>query len=229
MGGQRYRLGRADFVATFCSAPLTEQAQGWRHKDTVVWLASTTQWLAAFALGDAIRPEAAALLAQCEGLTTHVLSGDALGPTQAVAQTLGIAQLKAAALPADKLAYVQALQAQGRRVIMVGDGVNDAPVLAAANVSVAVGGGAEAAQAAGDLVLVGKLTALGEGLQVARQTRRIIRQNLAWALGYNLVALPFALAGMVTPWLASLGMAGSSLLVVCNALRLAAKGKAGGQ
>ncbi|MDN3575174.1 heavy metal translocating P-type ATPase [Chitinimonas viridis] len=229
MGGQRYRLGRADFVATFCSAPLPEEAQGWRDKDTVVWLASATQWLAGFALGDAIRPEAAALLAQCEGLTTHVLSGDALGPTQAVAQTLGIAQLKAAALPADKLSYVQALQAQGRRVIMVGDGVNDAPVLAAANVSVAVGGGAEAAQAAGDLVLVGKLTALGEGLQVARQTRRIIRQNLAWALGYNLVALPFALAGMVTPWLASLGMAGSSLLVVCNALRLAAKGKAGRQ
>ncbi|QNM95413.1 heavy metal translocating P-type ATPase [Chitinimonas koreensis] len=226
--GMRYRLGRRDYVAGFCAAPWPAAADGWRRDDTVVWLASAEAWLAGFALGDAIRPEAAAALRELvalpggESLRLHLLSGDAEGPARAVAAALGIGQLRAGALPADKLAYVQALQAQGRRVIMVGDGVNDAPVLAAADVSVAVGGGAESAQAAGDLVLVGPLGALADGVATARRTRTVIRQNLGWALGYNLVALPVALAGWVTPWLASLGMAASSLLVVLNAIRLAA-------
>ncbi|SFZ73827.1 Cu2+-exporting ATPase [Chitinimonas taiwanensis DSM 18899] len=221
VGGQCLRLGRPDFVAEFCAAPQPAALADWQAEHTVVCLASEQAWLGAFALGDQIKPDAQALLAALPGLRTHVLSGDALGPVQAVAQQLGIAELRAAALPADKLAYVQALQAEGRRVLMVGDGINDAPVLAAADVSVAVGGGAEAAQAAGDLVLVGNLAVLAEGWRVAAQTQRIIRQNLLWALGYNLVALPLALVGWVTPWLASLGMAGSSLLVVLNAIRLA--------
>ncbi|GAB3250863.1 heavy metal translocating P-type ATPase [Chitinimonas naiadis] len=229
IAGRRYRLGRPDFVRAFCQADAPVDMANWHQEDTVVWLASEQSWLAGFALGDAIKPEAAAFLAGYRGLKLHVLSGDAAGPVARVASQLGIEQQRAGALPADKLAYVQALQAQGRRVIMVGDGVNDAPVLAAADVSVAVGGGAEAAQAAGDLVLVGPLTALAEGLQVARKTRAVIRQNLWWALGYNLVALPVALAGWVTPWLASLGMAASSLLVVVNAIRLAAPARKAGQ
>ncbi|HEY9101147.1 heavy metal translocating P-type ATPase [Chitinimonas sp.] len=227
--GTRYRLGRPDFVAAFCRAPMPVDAAQWRRDDTVVWLADAQRWLAGFALGDALKPEAAAFLQAGPGLTVHVLSGDAVGPVEVIAKQLEIPNWRAAAMPADKLAYVQALQAQGRRVIMVGDGVNDAPVLAAADVSVAVGGGAEAAQAAGDLVLVGPLTALGEGLHVAKRTRQVIRQNLWWALGYNLVALPVALAGWVTPWLASLGMALSSLLVVVNAIRLAAPRRKAGQ
>ncbi|PHV11451.1 heavy metal translocating P-type ATPase [Chitinimonas sp. BJB300] len=227
VAGQVLRLGRPDFVTAFCRVPRPPQLEGWHAEDTVVCLASAGEWLAAFALGDQVKPDATAMLAELTGLRSHLLSGDAPGPVQAVAQQLGLGTWRAAALPADKLAYVQQLQAQGRRVIMLGDGINDAPVLAAADVSIAVGGGADAAQAAGDMVLVGNLTAFAEGLAVARQTRRIIRQNLVWALGYNLVALPLALVGWVTPWLASLGMASSSLLVVLNAVRLAGANKPG--
>jgi Cu2+-exporting ATPase len=231
IAGVRYWLGKADFVATACGQPLPADATAWRAEHTVVWMATADGWLAGFALGDGVKPDAATLIAELQrrGLAVHLLSGDSEGPVQAVAKALAIHHRRAGALPADKLAYVQALQAQGRHVLMVGDGVNDAPVLAAAAVSVAVGGGAESAQAAGDLVLVGSLSALGEGLLVARQTRTIIRQNLWWALGYNLVALPLALAGWVTPWLASVGMAASSLLVVLNAIRLAARRQSGPQ
>jgi Cu2+-exporting ATPase len=220
--GIRHWLGRSDFVARHCRAPVPEAVGRWQSDQTVVWLVRDDVWLAGFAIGDAIRPEVAHVLAALPtGLTLHVLSGDSDGPVQSVARTLGIAHARAGARPTDKLAYVQALQAQGRRVLMVGDGINDAPVLAAADVSLAVGGATEAAQAAGDLVLLGDLDGLPAGIRTARKTRRIIRQNLAWALGYNLVALPVAIAGWVTPWLASLGMAASSLIVVLNATRLA--------
>ncbi|MGQ5524648.1 heavy metal translocating P-type ATPase [Chitinimonas sp. PSY-7] len=227
VAGQCLRLGRPDFVAEFCRMPQPETLVGWHTEETVVCLASEDTWLAAFALGDKIKPEAQALLAELTGMHCHLLSGDASGPVEAVARQLGIASWQAGALPADKLAYVQQLQSNGRKVLMVGDGINDAPVLAVADVSIAVGGGTEVAQAAGDLVLVGGLQAIAEGWRLARQTRRVIRQNLVWALGYNLVALPMALVGWVTPWLASLGMAGSSLLVVLNAVRLAGTGKPG--
>jgi Cu2+-exporting ATPase len=134
---------------------------------------------------------------------------------------LGIDHFRAEALPDEKLAYVKALQQEGRVVAMVGDGINDAPVLAQAQVSVAMGEGTDVAQAAADMVMLGgRLAALADGVGIARKTRTVIYQNLAWALGYNLIAIPLAALGHVTPWIAGIGMSASSLLVVLNALRL---------
>jgi Cu2+-exporting ATPase len=124
-------------------------------------------------------------------------------------------------LPEDKLQAVRTLQAAGAVVAMTGDGVNDAPVLAQAQVSIAIDQGAEAAQAAADMVLLSsELLCLADGVQVARKAQRIIRQNLAWAAIYNFAAIPAASLGYITPWMAGIGMSLSSLLVVLNALRL---------
>ena len=123
--------------------------------------------------------------------------------------------------PADKLQYLRALQQRGRVVIMVGDGLNDAPVLAGADVSMVVSGGAALAQQAADVVLTQpSLRHVPAAIVVARRARRVMYQNLAWALGYNLLALPLAAAGMVKPWMAALAMVASSLTVTLNALRL---------
>jgi Cu2+-exporting ATPase len=154
-------------------------------------------------------------------LQVHVLSGDGEGAVAGLAGRLGIDRWKARATPEDKLAYVTSLQSANKRVLMLGDGVNDAPVLARADVSLAMGGGTDVARASGDMVLINDhLAMLPQALLLTRKTLRVIYQNLWWAAGYNLVALPLAMSGQVTPWLASLGMALSSLLVVGNALRL---------
>ena len=129
-------------------------------------------------------------------------------------------------MPEDKLAYVETLQRQGKKVLMVGDGINDAPVLAAADVSVAVAGGADVARAGADIVLLNDdMAVIPQAVNQAKRTATIIRQNLIWAAAYNLIAVPLAAAGFVTPWLAALGMSGSSLLVLANALRLRKHGK----
>ena len=151
----------------------------------------------------------------------HLASGDGTEAVQRLADTLGITQAHARQTPEDKLALVRGLQAQGRIVAMVGDGLNDAPVLAGADVSLAMGEGAPLAQRAADLVLTGAtLMRIPAAILLARRTRAIIVQNLGWAMAYNVVALPIAAMGWVTPWLAALGMALSSLIVTVNALRL---------
>lgn len=190
---------------------------------TVAVLAEAKQLHAAFVLDDELRPGARALIDELKrhGLTIWLLTGDHEKAAQRVADALGIENIAWEQKPADKLTHIKALQQQGAIVAMVGDGINDAPVLAAAQVSIAMGGGTALAAASADMILLSqKLSVLGDGLKVARRGLAIIRQNLIWALAYNVVAIPAAAAGYVAPWVAALGMSLSSLLVVANALRL---------
>lgn len=217
--GMEYAIGHPAFIAAFCQAPAPSEIS-----NHALALASRQQWLASFTLADAVRPGATGAVADLKrlGLGPQILSGDQPPTVVALAAATGIDTYRAGATPEAKLAHLHHLQQAGRLALMVGDGVNDAPVLAAASVSIAMGSGVDVAHAAGDMVLLGnRLESIPAALRIARITRRIIRQNLAWALGYNLVAIPFAVSGHITPWLASLGMAMSSLLVVLNALRIA--------
>jgi Cu2+-exporting ATPase len=219
--GHIYRLGSPRFAAVGKTPPAPPESD-----DSASWvaLADESGLIAWFALADTPRADAPTALAalQKQGLRLHLLSGDAEAAVRRSAQQLGIADWHAGALPEDKLAYVKTLQQQGRIVAMVGDGINDAPVLAGAQVSIAMGEGADVAQAAADMIMLGsRLGTLADGIALARKTQRIIRENLGWALAYNLVAIPAAALGHVTPWIAGIGMSVSSLLVVLNALRLA--------
>jgi Cu2+-exporting ATPase len=209
--GRHWRLGRADFAAA-------------RADDGALWLGDGTRAQARFVIQERPRPDAAESLAalRAQGLHLHLASGDGEAAVRRLATPLALDALHARQSPQDKLALVRRLQAQGRIVAMVGDGLNDAPVLAGADVSIAMGQGAPLAHRAADLVTTGGgLLRIPAAVALSRRTGRIIRQNLAWAAGYNLLALPLAAAGLVTPWLAALGMALSSLLVTLNALRLA--------
>lgn len=215
--GRALRLGSAAFCQ--CSVP-ADVEDGLR-----VHLADGQGWLATFVLQEALRPEAPAVVAALRalGLQVHLLSGDRPEAALRVAAQAGIAQALGGCSPADKLAYLRRLQAQGHTVAMVGDGLNDGPVLAGAHVSFAFGQAVPLAQAQSDLVVLGgTLDAVPVALQQARKTLRIVRQNLWWALAYNAACVPLAVAGYLPAWLAGLGMASSSLLVVLNALRLAA-------
>jgi len=224
---QLWRLGRLDFVCDSHTLAPDQQTAARQAGHSVIALGSGGQLQALFAIGDTLRADAGQCIAtlQRAGLRVHLLSGDGAGVVERIATQLHCDHWRAEATPQDKLEYVARLQQQGARVLMVGDGVNDAPVLARSEVSIAMGGGTDVARASGDMILIdNRLDMIPAALAMARSTRRIIRQNLWWAAGYNLVALPLAITGQVTPWLASLGMALSSLLVVSNALRLIRKG-----
>ena len=194
---------------------------------TVVWLADGHSVQAAFILGDELRQGADELVNHLGSLNTQVLllTGDHEQAASRVADQLDISEFAAEQTPDSKLAHVQKLQQGGAVVAMVGDGVNDAPVLAGAHLSIAMGSSAHIAAASADMLLLSqKLPHLVTAIQVARKTMRIVRQNLAWAVMYNLVALPLAAMGYIAPWMAAIGMSASSLLVVTNALRLTRKG-----
>ena len=226
IGAHRYRLGSPRFVAPDVPPPQDADGATW------VGLTQDSRLIAWFALADTPRADAGTALAELgrQGIRLHLLSGDSEAAVAATARQFGISDWHAGALPEDKLAYVKKLQAEGRIVAMVGDGINDAPVLAGAQVSIAMGEGADVAQAAADMVMLGsRLATLPEGVLLARKTQKIIRQNLGWALGYNLIAIPAAALGHVTPWIAGIGMSASSLLVVLNALRLSEFKQAGGE
>jgi Cu2+-exporting ATPase len=218
--GQRYRLGTPAFVSA--QAPRL-------HTDlTIVGLADETGIVAWFGLGDELRPQTPELVDSLKamGVRLHLFSGDNANNVQALADRLGIEDARGGMLPHNKLDAVKELQAAGAIVAMTGDGVNDAPVMAQAQVSLAIDQGAEAAQAAADMVLLSsELSRLADGVKVARKTQGIIHQNLAWAFIYNAVAIPAASMGYVTPWMAGIGMSLSSLLVVLNALRISNSGR----
>ena len=189
----------------------------------IVYLASRSKILAIFQLQDQIRGGAKNCIQQLhdQGYKTSILSGDREDVVKGLARQLGITSFAAEQLPDQKLSYLKQLQSQESVVLMVGDGVNDAPVLAGADVSVAMGEGSQLAQVTADMVLMSNsLSVLPEATAMAKKTHSVIWQNLAWAAGYNLLAMPMAALGLLAPWMAAIGMSFSSLLVVLNALRL---------
>jgi Cu+-exporting ATPase len=178
-----------------------------------------------FDVSDQIKPTAAAIVAELRalGVRPMIVSGDSIGPVHQVAKQVGIdvSETRSGVLPADKLRIISELQANGASVAMVGDGVNDAAALVAADLGSAMGTGTDAAMEAGDLTIVsGDLAVVPKALALSRRTLRIIRANLFWAFAYNVAALPLAVAGLMNPVLAGLAMALSSAFVVANSLRL---------
>lgn len=216
--GGALRLGSAAFLGLDFGALPPE--------GTAVGVAEEDRLLAVFRLADAVRPETPALLAELKarGLKLHLFSGDRPESVQAVAAELGLDEARGGMSPAGKQAGIQALQAGGRRVGFIGDGVNDAPALAQADAGLSLPG-LEAAQASAPLNLMrGGFDPLAKGMTLAAKTRRVIAQNLAWAFGYNLVLVPLAAFGLLErfggPMLAGAAMGLSSVTVVLNALRL---------
>ena len=208
--GVEWRIGRGDFAAG-------------RVDDGVLWLGDGAHAAARFQVQEGLRTDARAAVAalHADGLAVELCSGDGSAAVQRCAALLGIGEVRFRQTPEQKLAHMRALQDTGQVVAMIGDGLNDAPVLAGADVSLAMADGSALAQRAADFVITSpSLLRIPQAIAVARRTQRIVRQNLGWALGYNLAALPLAASGHVTPWIAAVGMALSSLAVTLNALRL---------
>ncbi|MEO8507741.1 MAG: heavy metal translocating P-type ATPase [Betaproteobacteria bacterium] len=222
--GIETRVGRLEYVAAL-AGPIPEALAAFARGrvETLVALGDARGWQALFAFADTLRPGAADLIAALDamGITPVLLSGDRQPTVDAVALTLRIRDARGRLLPEDERDAVAALQRTGAVVAMAGDGVNDAPALAQAQVSVSLGSAVPLAQWTADAVILSdRIERIGEMLTDARRTFRVIRQNLAWALAYNVIAVPAAAFGLVTPLLAAAGMSASSLLVVANALRL---------
>ena len=191
-----------------------------------LWLVDYSGWIARFDLDDGLREGAETTMTalKARGLDLLILSGDHPKLVASVAERAGIQNWHAEQSPKMKMEVLESLQASGKQVLMVGDGVNDAPVLSAATVSMTVSGASELANSTADFILTGhSLTLVEDVFSSAAKTREVILQNLWWALGYNLLAVPFAAAGMIVPWMAAVGMSLSSLLVVLNSGRLARK------
>jgi len=214
--GRRWLLGKAGFVPGAAPAAADETA-------TQVFLGTGGRIVATFTIADTLREDAANTLKNLEkmGYSLSLVSGDGEAPVARAAATLGISDARSSCTPDDKLSRINALQQQGEVVVMVGDGINDAPVLAGADVSIAPSHAASLAQSSADVLMLGdSLHPIVTLMQAARRTMRIVRQNLTWAIVYNVSAVPLAAAGFVPPWLAAIGMSTSSLVVVLNALRL---------
>ncbi len=214
-----YRIGSQAFVADWLPQSPSQAATG----SSVFLACEQDGLLATFAFSSAVRPGAAQLVAELRqrGIAVHLLSGDSAQAAREIGELVGIADARGDLTPDDKLRVVRAMQVDGRVVAMVGDGINDAPVLSGANLAIAMGDGAELAQISADIVLLSRdLSVISVGFDVAGRALSVIRQNLWWSALYNGLAIPAAAFGWITPWVASLGMSLSSLLVVLNALRL---------
>ncbi|HEY3487051.1 MAG TPA: HAD-IC family P-type ATPase, partial [Gammaproteobacteria bacterium] len=212
INGETYRIGTCDFVS--CAKEVDAD-----H----VWLADSKGMIAVFSIGDPLRHDASALIEKLRqiGMEIEILSGDHASRVGDIADRLGIRRYHSQQSSADKLQRICQLQAAGKKVLMIGDGANDMPVLSAADVSIAVNGGSAMAQSSADLLLVGQsILPVLDAIVVARRARNIIRQNIAWSLLYNASFLPLAVLGMLQPWVAAIGMPASSLLVILNAMRI---------
>ncbi|UGA56326.1 heavy metal translocating P-type ATPase [Vibrio sp. VB16] len=213
--GQECRIGNAQFV-------LGDEALS---TPSSIFLSVDNQHIATFSYRDPIRNESKAFIEQLHslGIKTTLLTGDSLINANRVAQEINVGKVVADASPEKKLAYLRALGKE-EIILMVGDGINDAPTLSGAHLSIAMGGGTDVAKASADIVLLGdKLSHILHARKLALNTRKVIRQNLAWSLGYNLLILPLAVMGHVAPYIAVVGMSASSIIVVTNSLRLLKK------
>lgn len=210
--GESWRLGRASWLGAAAGEDALE-----------LWFARGGAAPIRFAFHDAPRPDVVPFIAglRARGFAIHLLSGDRHAVAARLAADLGIADFRADILPADKVAYLKGLAASGAKTLMVGDGLNDAPALAAAHVSIAPASAADAAQAAADFILCGvALAPVLEAIDVSRAARRRVLEGFGFSAVYNLFAIPFAAAGLVTPLISAIAMSGSSMVVVLNALRL---------
>ncbi|CAM3929578.1 heavy metal translocating P-type ATPase [Psychrobacter arenosus] len=232
-GAQTYRIGHFEFAVDYelsSAADLRPDLLANRASSAVVLSVqtnsdTTTSWqpLAFFYFNDSVRDTAKDLIEQLKARNLHpvMLTGDPSPQALVLAQELGIAEAYNGLSPSDKVTHIQRLQSAGARVLMVGDGINDAPVLAAADVSSSIAGAADLAQVSSDSVILnGKISAISDAKRVADKSQKIIKQNFRWALIYNFSVLIPAVFGYVPPWLAAIGMSLSSLFVVLNALRL---------
>jgi len=222
--GIRYRLGTVDFVQQGFAAPVTNAHLDLPDGEKLwVLLGDENEPLAWIALADEVRAGAAELISDLHtaGIAVELLSGDQSGAVAKLAQQLEIKEFIAAAKPDDKLARLRSAQERGDKVLMLGDGINDVPILSGADISVAMASASDLAQTRADSVLLNdNLGVLYNAILLARRTRRIIKQNLRFSLTYNVLAVPLAAAGLIPPYIAAIGMTMSSLIVIFNSLRL---------
>ncbi|WP_409526228.1 heavy metal translocating P-type ATPase [Nitrincola sp. MINF-07-Sa-05] len=218
--GDCYRIGKPEYSSVLCMSspqPLPDSTRHW------LLLCDSDRALGWFALDDQVRRESQTVISQLKamGLEIEMLTGDSSPAALRVAESVGIETVYSGVSPEDKLARISALQETGANVVMVGDGINDIPVMAGAQTSISMGAATDLAKTNADAVLINnQLQTLADGIQLSRKTRQIIRQNLGLSLAYNLLALPAAAMGLIPPYIAALGMTASSIVVVCNALRL---------
>ncbi len=221
VAGTRYRFGHIKYASklidTLDGDALPPSKGQW------LALATSKQVIGWFLIGDRLRDESKSVITylQSNGYQCTLLSGDQSDSVSLTAKTLGIDHSVGGASPEDKLRYMQSTQGLGRNTIMIGDGLNDVPVMAGTQLSIAMGNANDLTKLKADAILLSNnLKTLELSLETGKKTRNIIRQNISWAIGYNLLALPLAAVGMIPPYAAAIGMSASSLIVVCNAMRL---------